>query len=261
MMNQEVFGRKVRERRKGQGLTQDEVGQALGVSAQAVSKWEQGESLPDVALLPSLCRVLGVSADRLLGIEEVGIESLSQELGRQIHQRRGRARDDILMQVLPWLHQDATSPVQVSHPVAEVSYHWDDGRLHTLQFWSDRGVSCTLLSGALASEEAPSGEVLEKLRALLEPSCWKAAQLLLSGPKKRQELEGSGEVGAVDSVVSAIDTLIEAGLVIQDRNGYRLDDQHGVLLTGIIKALSHIPRLHGVEQQWHTSDRQGMSGA
>ncbi len=68
--------------------------------------WENGESLPDVTLLPSLCRVLGVSADVLLGTEGIGIESLAEELGRQIHRRQGKEREEVLMRVLPLLHKE-----------------------------------------------------------------------------------------------------------------------------------------------------------
>ena len=52
--------------RKEKGLTQSELGERVGVSFQAVSKWERGESLPDIILLPDLAKVLGTSIDNLL---------------------------------------------------------------------------------------------------------------------------------------------------------------------------------------------------
>ena len=54
-------GRIVRERRKALGLTQEQVAEALGISAPAVNKWEREVSLPDITLLPPLARLLGVS--------------------------------------------------------------------------------------------------------------------------------------------------------------------------------------------------------
>ena len=54
--------------RRATGLTQERLGALLGVSPQAVSKWENAECLPDLALLPDLCRALRVSADELLDI-------------------------------------------------------------------------------------------------------------------------------------------------------------------------------------------------
>lgn len=54
--------------RKKKGVTQDELGKALGVSMQAVSRWENG-GMPDVALLPGIADYFGVSIDELFGRE------------------------------------------------------------------------------------------------------------------------------------------------------------------------------------------------
>lgn len=51
------------------GLTQSALAERLGVSDRAVSRWERGEALPDVALLPSLAAILHVSVDALLGVD------------------------------------------------------------------------------------------------------------------------------------------------------------------------------------------------
>lgn len=53
--------------RKEKGLTQAELGERLGISAQSVSNWERAESLPDTALLPELAIIYGVSVDEILG--------------------------------------------------------------------------------------------------------------------------------------------------------------------------------------------------
>lgn len=52
--------------RSNKGLTQKDLGDRLGVSYQAVSKWERGESLPDTALLPDLANVLETTIDHIL---------------------------------------------------------------------------------------------------------------------------------------------------------------------------------------------------
>lgn len=62
----ESIGNRIQKFRKEKGLTQEELAEKLGVSAQAVSKWENDASCPDITLLPQLCRVLGISADELL---------------------------------------------------------------------------------------------------------------------------------------------------------------------------------------------------
>lgn len=55
--------------RKGKGLTQEALAQQLGVSFQAVSKWENGQSCPDIALLPLLADIFGIPVDSLFGRE------------------------------------------------------------------------------------------------------------------------------------------------------------------------------------------------
>lgn len=57
----------IRARRRALGMTQEQLADRLGVSAPAVSKWEQGASYPDVALLPALARALGIDLNTLMG--------------------------------------------------------------------------------------------------------------------------------------------------------------------------------------------------
>ena len=66
-MESEKIGAFIRQLRKERGMTQKELAATLGVTDKAVSKWELGASLPDVALLLPLAEALGVSATELLG--------------------------------------------------------------------------------------------------------------------------------------------------------------------------------------------------
>ena len=59
---------KITELRRAKDLTQESLGELLGVTGQAVSKWETSSSLPDILLLPKLCEVLGVSIDEFLDV-------------------------------------------------------------------------------------------------------------------------------------------------------------------------------------------------
>ena len=61
--------------RQGKKMTQEEFASRIGVTAQAVSKWERGNGLPDVSLIGGICSVLGISADVLLGIENRVVEN------------------------------------------------------------------------------------------------------------------------------------------------------------------------------------------
>lgn len=65
-MDIKKIGEQLTELRKRKGLTQSELAERIGVSFQAVSKWERGESLPDISLLTDLSRILEVSVDYIL---------------------------------------------------------------------------------------------------------------------------------------------------------------------------------------------------
>lgn len=69
MINQVDFGKRIRSFRISRNLSQKEIALKIGVSEQAVSKWENGECLPDVYNLKLLAQILHVSADRLLDID------------------------------------------------------------------------------------------------------------------------------------------------------------------------------------------------
>ena len=70
--------------RKKTGLSQEALAAKVGVSRQAVSKWELGETTPDVEKLVILAKVFGVTTDELLGLEEPtrGAEQTAPQLSR-----------------------------------------------------------------------------------------------------------------------------------------------------------------------------------
>lgn len=65
-MDMQKIGKNIALLRKSKSMTQNELGERLGVTFQAVSKWERGETLPDTAILIDLSEILEVSVDLLL---------------------------------------------------------------------------------------------------------------------------------------------------------------------------------------------------
>ena len=98
---EETLGKRIMRHRKNLGLTQEQLAEQLGVTAQAVSKWENDLSCPDITMLPKLTRIFGTTADALLGSEgdsreetvftgEVVEESREEKDGWEFHWDSGR---------------------------------------------------------------------------------------------------------------------------------------------------------------------------
>jgi len=83
--------------RRDKGWTQEEVAETLGLSAQSVSKWERGETLPDITLLPSLANLFAVSVDELLGMDKINDARALVDVFTKGHRliRAGKAADAV----------------------------------------------------------------------------------------------------------------------------------------------------------------------
>lgn len=66
MMDQKKIGRFIAAARRGRGMTQRELAEAMDLSNRTISKWECGDGLPELANILPLCELLGVTADELL---------------------------------------------------------------------------------------------------------------------------------------------------------------------------------------------------
>lgn len=70
-MNQEKIGMFIARCRKEKGLTQSVLGEKLGVSYKAVSKWENGKSMPDISIMKDLCDILEITLNELFAGEKI----------------------------------------------------------------------------------------------------------------------------------------------------------------------------------------------
>ena len=81
MFNMQHTAKLISSARKAQNMTQLELADQLGVSFQAISNWERGVSMPDIAKLPDVSRLLGLPIDELLGESSSLVEGLLSEEG------------------------------------------------------------------------------------------------------------------------------------------------------------------------------------
>ncbi|MGN0426674.1 MAG: helix-turn-helix domain-containing protein [Agathobacter sp.] len=69
MFDTKVISKRIKDARVAKNMTQMDLADAMGVSYQAVSNWERGNTLPDISKIEPLCKALGISFEELLGSE------------------------------------------------------------------------------------------------------------------------------------------------------------------------------------------------
>ena len=81
----ETFGQRFLRLRKSRDLTQEDIAKKLNISAQAVSKWENDISSPDISLLPEIASIFNITIDELLGKETNKTEVLPEGKRKDIN--------------------------------------------------------------------------------------------------------------------------------------------------------------------------------
>lgn len=115
-----TLGKRIGMLRRQKGIKQDALAEALGVSPQAVSKWENDQSCPDISLLPGLANYLGVTVDALLSGEKdlVPIVQVVPDAQR-------KDVKDMMLRILVESHDG--DKVRVNIPMALVQIALDTG--------------------------------------------------------------------------------------------------------------------------------------
>ena len=102
------IGQQIAKYRKEKRLTQEQLGEAVGVTSRTVSKWETGLSLPDVVLIPPISSALGITLDELFGIKP-------KEKQKDLSETIREAVADALGQVLPDLLEENLDELMPSY--------------------------------------------------------------------------------------------------------------------------------------------------
>ena len=140
-----TIGKRIAALRREKNLKQDDLAQMLEVSPQAVSKWENDQTCPDISLLPKLAKILGVSVDELL--------SGKQELQPVVTLVPGDQRKDIKDMMLRIVVDSADGDkVRVNLPMALV------------QLAMEMGMEMPQVSGNDALKDIDWAQVMELVR-------------------------------------------------------------------------------------------------
>ena len=102
------IGQQIAKYRKEKRLTQEQLGEAVGVTGRSVSKWETGLSLPDVVLIPPISSALGITLDELFDIKP-------KEKQKDLSETIREAVADALGQVLPDLLEENLDELMPSY--------------------------------------------------------------------------------------------------------------------------------------------------
>lgn len=147
----ETMGAIIAQLRKEKGMTQEQLANKLGISYQAVSKWETGISSPDISTLPLLAEIFGVNIDELFGrewkaSEEVSNVGAEQENTEEENIKLPWSDDDTLHVVLFVGHRlvghDSAGDRLFSKKQIEFQYEGP-----ALNIQSDFAVSCDAVQG------------------------------------------------------------------------------------------------------------------
>jgi len=141
-----TLGKRIASLRHQKGLKQDELATALGVSAQAVSKWENDQTCPDISLLPKLAQLLGVSVDELLSGKKAELEQTAKVLPPE----ERKDLKDMMLRIL--VDSSDGDHVKVNIPMALV------------QVALDMGMEMPQLSGNEALKSIDLAQIVELVR-------------------------------------------------------------------------------------------------
>ena len=139
----ETLGKRIASLRKEKNFKQDDLAQKLNVSPQAVSKWENDQTCPDISLLPELASTLGVTVDMLLrGKQAPRAELVPEEKRKDIK--------DMMLRIVVNGHDG--DKVRVNLPMA------------LLQVALDLGMEMPQVSGNEAIKNIDLGQVMELIK-------------------------------------------------------------------------------------------------
>ena len=114
-----TIGKRIAALRREKDLKQEDIARALDVSSQAVSKWENDQSCPDISLLPKLAKLLGVTVDVLLSGEEEKTETVL------VPEAERKDIKDMMFRIV--IDSDDGGKVRISVPVALIQVAMDTG--------------------------------------------------------------------------------------------------------------------------------------
>ena len=257
MLNQKIFGEKLRRHRKNIGMTQEEVASQIGVSAQAISKWEAGECLPDCFNLKAISDVYKLSADVLLETESIGdidiVSSKIEQLGTEFvwatadsnrnnsdyHQELG----DDLLKMWKGLYFSEIGNAKILGESKKQGNLRVSGK-YGMKVWDDEGVVCVVKSDLVRKLDINDVGGVEVIKTLCTDECRLLITTLdCTKPVSKDELmkKTNIEIHRLNELLLILteNRIIEfvADNRIANVTGYKLSGHCGVVAYMILAAM------------------------
>lgn len=121
-----IIDKNLQKLRSERGNTQEELAAFLSVSSQAVSKWERGESIPDVTLLPRIASYYNVTVDDLLGVGEIRKQEKIEEYSQKSLKLRNKGLIKESLELWREAQSEFPNDIQVIYHLMYALYPFSD---------------------------------------------------------------------------------------------------------------------------------------
>lgn len=112
MKDNQKIGLMIAAKRLGKGMTQNQLATMLGVSHQAVSKWESGQALPDIATMLDLTRIFGMTIEELIEEEHAPVEPAQETEAKETDAQEVNSMNiNELIQMAPYMSKEAVGEI------------------------------------------------------------------------------------------------------------------------------------------------------
>ena len=254
MLDQKSFGQKLRNHRKNLSFTQEEAAERIGVSPQAISKWEAGECLPDCFNLKIIADVYHISLDVLLETESVGdlaaVSDKITQLGSEFiwskedtsHPYTHKELGDELWEMWKSLFFLESGNKKEQEECKQRGNTRISGN-YGLKLWDDAGVACIIKSSFIKDLKVPAPQTYEVLSVLASADGQTLIRALSSQAPVAKEvlLETTGI--APERLNELLLLLLESNVIeftankqISDIPGYRLSGRCGIVAHMLLAA-------------------------
>ena len=257
MLDQKIFGQKLRNHRKNLGMTQEEAAEKIGVSAQAISKWEAGDCLPDCFNLKLISDVYRLSVDVLLEtesdgdieavsdkIEQIGTEFVWANANRERYSKNLRQElGQDLWKMWKGLYFTEVGNKQIQAESKQQGNLRICGQ-YGMKIWDDDGVACVIQSSLINSLTVADS----RLSAVLTALCTEEGQKLIIALDTQRPISKDDIIAQTNIEIHRLNELLlmltESRIIefvahnrISDITGYKISGHCGIAAYMLLAAM------------------------